>query len=123
MYARCSFPLYTYHKHNTPTPKLCTKLIDIYPKFEKIPFDSICFTNFFFRFFFCFFRSLCSACKLSDKTRADRLAQPRMSLLGKPINYNRGARRDARYRRLQSRVYNFLERPRGVPAILYHVIV
>lgn len=46
-----------------------------------------------------------------------------MSLLGKPINYNRGARRDARYRRLQSRVYNFLERPRGIPAILYHVIV
>ncbi|XP_055319191.1 potassium voltage-gated channel subfamily KQT member 5 isoform X2 [Sitodiplosis mosellana] len=46
-----------------------------------------------------------------------------MSLLGKPINYNRGARRDARYRRLQSRVYNFLERPRGLPAILYHVLV
>lgn len=64
-----------------------------------------------------------SACKLSDRNRADRLAQPRMSLLGKPINYNRGARRDARYRRLQSRVYNFLERPRGLPAILYHVLV
>ncbi|KAL7048455.1 hypothetical protein ACKWTF_003349 [Chironomus riparius] len=46
-----------------------------------------------------------------------------MSLLGKPLNYNRGARRDARYRRLQSRVYNFLERPRGLPAILYHVMV
>ncbi|XP_037043123.1 potassium voltage-gated channel subfamily KQT member 4 isoform X9 [Bradysia coprophila] len=46
-----------------------------------------------------------------------------MSLLGKPLNYNRGARRDARYRRLQSRIYNFLERPRGIPAILYHVIV
>lgn len=46
-----------------------------------------------------------------------------MSLLGKPLNYNRGARRDARYRRLQSRIYNFLERPRGIPAILYHVVV
>ncbi|XP_023300013.2 potassium voltage-gated channel subfamily KQT member 1 isoform X11 [Lucilia cuprina] len=47
-----------------------------------------------------------------------------MSLLGKPINYNRGNhRRDVRYRRLQSRVYNFLERPRGLPAILYHVAV
>ncbi|XP_053688978.1 potassium voltage-gated channel subfamily KQT member 4 isoform X2 [Sabethes cyaneus] len=46
-----------------------------------------------------------------------------MSLLGKPLNYNRGSRRDARYRRLQSRVYNFLERPRGVKAILYHVLV
>uniref|UniRef100_A0A1Q3FTL0 Putative kcnq potassium channel isoform i n=2 Tax=Culex tarsalis TaxID=7177 RepID=A0A1Q3FTL0_CULTA len=46
-----------------------------------------------------------------------------MSLLGKPLNYNRGSRRDARYRRLQSRVYNFLERPRGFRAILYHVCV
>ncbi|XP_058465357.1 potassium voltage-gated channel subfamily KQT member 4 isoform X4 [Malaya genurostris] len=64
-----------------------------------------------------------SACKLSDKNRADRLARPRMSLLGKPLNYNRGSRRDARYRRLQSRVYNFLERPRGIKAILYHVLV
>ncbi|XP_037903823.1 potassium voltage-gated channel subfamily KQT member 2 isoform X3 [Hermetia illucens] len=64
-----------------------------------------------------------SACRLNDKNRADRLARPRMSLLGKPLNYNRGSRRDARYRRLQSRVYNFLERPRGVPAILYHVMV
>ncbi|XP_055920825.1 potassium voltage-gated channel subfamily KQT member 4 isoform X18 [Eupeodes corollae] len=64
-----------------------------------------------------------SACKLGDRDRADRLARPRMSLLGKPLNYNRGSRRDARYRRLQSRIYNFLERPRGVPAILYHVMV
>nr|XP_029712061.1 potassium voltage-gated channel subfamily KQT member 1-like [Aedes albopictus] len=63
------------------------------------------------------------ACKLSDKNRADRLARPRMSLLGKPLNYNRGSRRDARYRRLQSRVYNFLERPRGFRAIFYHVLV
>ncbi|XP_053673870.1 potassium voltage-gated channel subfamily KQT member 5-like [Anopheles nili] len=46
-----------------------------------------------------------------------------MSLLGKPLNYNRGSRRDARYRRLQSRVYNFLERPRGFKAIFYHVCV
>ncbi|XP_055603106.1 potassium voltage-gated channel subfamily KQT member 1-like isoform X13 [Uranotaenia lowii] len=46
-----------------------------------------------------------------------------MSLLGKPLNYNRGSRRDARYRRLQSRVYNFLERPRGYKAISYHVLV
>uniref|UniRef100_U5EU00 Putative kcnq potassium channel isoform i n=1 Tax=Corethrella appendiculata TaxID=1370023 RepID=U5EU00_9DIPT len=46
-----------------------------------------------------------------------------MSLLGKPLNYNRGSRRDARYRRLQSRVYNFLERPRGYKAIIYHVMV
>ncbi|XP_037828303.1 potassium voltage-gated channel subfamily KQT member 1 isoform X9 [Lucilia sericata] len=62
-------------------------------------------------------------CKLISSP-PNRLAQPRMSLLGKPINYNRGNhRRDVRYRRLQSRVYNFLERPRGLPAILYHVAV
>ncbi|XP_075169438.1 KCNQ potassium channel isoform X6 [Haematobia irritans] len=62
------------------------------------------------------------SCKLISPL-SERLAQPRMSLLGKPINYNRGSRRDARYRRLQSRVYNFLERPRGLPAVLYHVMV
>ncbi|XP_039953200.1 potassium voltage-gated channel subfamily KQT member 1 isoform X1 [Bactrocera tryoni] len=49
--------------------------------------------------------------------------RPRMSLIGKPLTYNRGTRRDARYRRLQSRVYNFLERPRGLPAVLYHIMV
>ncbi|XP_073847319.1 KCNQ potassium channel isoform X8 [Musca autumnalis] len=63
------------------------------------------------------------SCKLISPPPPDRLAQPRMSLLGKPINYNRGNRRDVRYRRLQSRVYNFLERPRGLPAVLYHVMV
>ncbi|XP_058807516.1 potassium voltage-gated channel subfamily KQT member 5-like isoform X10 [Phymastichus coffea] len=51
-----------------------------------------------------------------------RLAAPRMSLLGRPVNY-RATRRDARYRRLQARVYNFLERPRGVYAVSYHMIV
>ncbi|XP_045448097.1 potassium voltage-gated channel subfamily KQT member 1 [Melitaea cinxia] len=45
-----------------------------------------------------------------------------MSLLGKPLSY-RVTRRDARYRRLQSKFYNFLERPRGVKAVLYHMIV
>ncbi|XP_028156228.1 potassium voltage-gated channel subfamily KQT member 5 isoform X2 [Ostrinia furnacalis] len=45
-----------------------------------------------------------------------------MSLLGKPLSY-RATRRDARYRRLQSKFYNFLERPRGVKAVLYHMIV
>ncbi|XP_043463567.1 potassium voltage-gated channel subfamily KQT member 1-like isoform X1 [Leptopilina heterotoma] len=51
-----------------------------------------------------------------------RLAAPRMSLLGRPVNY-RATRRDARYRRLQARVYNFLERPRGIYAVTYHMIV
>ncbi|CAG5097019.1 Similar to KCNQ5: Potassium voltage-gated channel subfamily KQT member 5 (Homo sapiens) [Cotesia congregata] len=51
-----------------------------------------------------------------------RLTAPRMSLLGRPINY-RATRRDARYRRIQTNFYNFLERPRGVYAITYHMIV
>ncbi|XP_067627381.1 potassium voltage-gated channel subfamily KQT member 5-like [Eurosta solidaginis] len=47
-----------------------------------------------------------------------------MSLLGKSIQYPRGShRRDARYRIIQGRVYNFLERPRGVIAICYHIMV
>uniref|UniRef100_A0A1I8G4R8 Ion_trans domain-containing protein n=1 Tax=Macrostomum lignano TaxID=282301 RepID=A0A1I8G4R8_9PLAT len=45
-----------------------------------------------------------------------------MSLLGKPINL-KSARQDARYRRLQARVYNFLERPKTWQSITYHVIV
>ncbi|CAH0724828.1 unnamed protein product, partial [Brenthis ino] len=60
----------------------------------------------------------CSECKRGG----DRLATPRMSLLGKPLSY-RATRRDARYRRLQSKFYNFLERPRGAKAVLYHMIV
>lgn len=34
-----------------------------------------------------------------------------------------GPRRDARYRKLQTRIYNFLERPRGFRALAYHVVV
>ena len=30
---------------------------------------------------------------------------------------------DARYRKWQTRTYNFLERPRGSKAIAYHVVV
>ncbi|XP_045495816.1 potassium voltage-gated channel subfamily KQT member 1 isoform X2 [Colias croceus] len=56
------------------------------------------------------------------KRGGDRLATPRMSLLGKPISY-RATRRDACCRRFQSKFYNFLERPRGFKAVLYHMIV
>nr|QTA73544.1 potassium voltage-gated channel protein KCNQ [Scolopendra subspinipes] len=45
-----------------------------------------------------------------------------MSLLGRPISY-KVTRRDVRYRRLQSRIYNFLERPRGWKAVVYHIAV
>ncbi|XP_064107837.1 potassium voltage-gated channel subfamily KQT member 1-like [Macrobrachium nipponense] len=45
-----------------------------------------------------------------------------MSLLGKPLNY-KTSRRDVRYRRTQAKVYNFLERPRGVKAVVYQLAV
>ena len=56
------------------------------------------------------------------KRGVGRLHQPRMSLLGKPLNY-RAHKRDARYRRSQARVYNFLERPKDWRAISYHLLV
>ncbi|KAL7737661.1 hypothetical protein ACLKA6_006067 [Drosophila palustris] len=63
-------------------------------------------------------------CRPAGAYKSPKFLQPRMSLLGKPLNYNRGThRRDARYRRMQSRLYNFLERPRGLHAIFYHVMV
>jgi potassium voltage-gated channel KQT-like subfamily protein 5 len=64
---------------------------------------------------------VCIFFSLTLRQKRGRLTQPRMSLLGKPLSY-RASRRDARYRRIQSRVYNFLERPRGL-AIFYHMIV
>ncbi|CAM1326164.1 KCNQ4 (predicted) [Pycnogonum litorale] len=45
-----------------------------------------------------------------------------MSLLGRPINV-RSRRRDASYRRLQTRTYNFLERPRGYKSVSYHILM
>ncbi|XP_070140670.1 potassium voltage-gated channel subfamily KQT member 1 isoform X2 [Drosophila kikkawai] len=67
-------------------------------------------------------RKIARKCR-PGRLNSERILQPRMSLLGKPLNYNRGTRRDVRYRRLQSRLYNFLERPRGLHAIFYHVMV
>ena len=55
-------------------------------------------------------------------SRSTRFQQPRMSLLGKPINY-RAHKRDMRYRRLQARIYNFLERPKDWRSISYHLLV
>jgi len=46
----------------------------------------------------------------------------RQSLLGRPVNA-RLSRRDARYRRCQVAVYNFLERPKNWRSILYHLLV
>ncbi|KAL3890659.1 hypothetical protein ACJMK2_002940 [Sinanodonta woodiana] len=49
-----------------------------------------------------------------------RYTQPRLSLLGRPISY-RLHKRDIRYRKLQSKIYNFLERPKHWDDILYHI--
>lgn len=45
----------------------------------------------------------------------------RLSLLGKPIVYKPPT--DPHYRRIQSKVYNFLERPKEWKAIIYHIFV
>lgn len=51
-----------------------------------------------------------------------RFRQPRVSLLGRPLNY-RAHRRDIKYRKLQSRIYNFLERPKSWESWIYHLTV
>jgi potassium voltage-gated channel KQT-like subfamily protein len=53
---------------------------------------------------------------------SSRLSNHRVSLLGKPLNY-RPTRRDAKYRKLQAKLYNFLERPTGKKAAIYHALV
>ncbi|XP_023933409.1 uncharacterized protein LOC106180446 [Lingula anatina] len=50
-----------------------------------------------------------------------RFRQPRLSLLGKPIAYRPPP--DPHYRKVQSKVYNFLERPKDWTSIAYHVFV
>lgn len=50
-----------------------------------------------------------------------RFRQPRVSLLGKPLNY-RAHRKDMRYRKIQARVYNFLERPKNWGSWIYHFV-
>lgn len=46
----------------------------------------------------------------------------RTSLLGRPLKTGYRTR-DPRYRRTQTRVYNFLERPRGCRAVFYHILL
>ena len=61
--------------------------------------------------------------KLSRKgTGSVRYNQPRLSLLGKPLVY-KFHRRDVRYRRIQARIYNFLERPKCWNAFIYHIFM
>ncbi|XP_061175810.1 potassium voltage-gated channel subfamily KQT member 1-like isoform X2 [Saccostrea echinata] len=61
--------------------------------------------------------------QLSGKgTRSKRFVEPRMSLLGKPLNY-RQHRKDARMRKLQAKIYNFLERPKQCLSVVYHILM
>ena len=57
-----------------------------------------------------------------DSHDFERLSNPRMSLLGKPLS-GRPSRRDIKYRKLQAKLYNFLERPTGRTAAIYHACV
>ncbi|XP_055939741.1 potassium voltage-gated channel subfamily KQT member 4-like isoform X5 [Argiope bruennichi] len=52
-----------------------------------------------------------------------RLDMPRLSLLGKPINYRPPRHRDPRYRKAQMMVHNILDRPRGPIAVIYHSLM
>ncbi|KAL3313623.1 hypothetical protein Ciccas_007775 [Cichlidogyrus casuarinus] len=58
----------------------------------------------------------------SPFARTSEARQRRTSLHGKTINI-RTTRTDARYRRLQAKIYNFLERPKTCKSIFYHVLV
>ena len=51
-----------------------------------------------------------------------RYKEPRLSLLGKPLVY-KFHKRDLRYRRIQARIYNFLERPKCWNAFMYHILM
>ncbi|VDP59287.1 unnamed protein product [Schistosoma curassoni] len=48
--------------------------------------------------------------------------QRRTSLHGKTITI-RISRNETRYRKLQAKIYNFLERPKTWPSVIYHVFV
>lgn len=58
---------------------------------------------------------------LINPVNCQRLHQPRLSLLGRPIICKPIKQRDPRYRRTQVIIHNFLERPRGKFAIFYHL--
>ncbi len=49
--------------------------------------------------------------------------EPRQSLLGRPLSVTRPNKRDVHYRRLQAKVYNFLERPKDSKSVSYHLLV
>ncbi len=68
-------------------------------------------------------RSRSRSPSLTSFSSCKRSQQQRMSLLGRPINYKPFKQRDPRYRIIQNRLHNFLERPRGFRAISYHLLL
>jgi hypothetical protein len=68
-------------------------------------------------------RSRSRSPSLTSFATCKRSQQQRMSLLGRPINYKSFKQRDPRYRIIQNRLHNFLERPRGFRAISYHLLL
>ena len=56
----------------------------------------------------------------SDKLNQHGGGTPRTSILGKPLLGHRANRKDIKYRKLQAKTYNFLERPTGRTAGIYH---
>ena len=53
----------------------------------------------------------------------EALNNARTSILGKPLTASRNNRKDVKYRKLQAKLYNFLERPSGKTAAIYHASV
>ena len=60
---------------------------------------------------------------LTSFSSCRRSQHQRLSLLGRPINYRPIKQRDPRYRTIQTALHNFLERPRGFPALSYHLLL
>ncbi|CAJ0583586.1 unnamed protein product, partial [Mesorhabditis spiculigera] len=58
----------------------------------------------------------------ADSLRQRNVVQRKMSLVGKPLAY-KNYRTDQRFRRVQNKMHNFLERPRGWKAASYHLAV
>uniref|UniRef100_A0A913HI71 Potassium voltage-gated channel subfamily KQT member 5 n=2 Tax=Strongyloides stercoralis TaxID=6248 RepID=A0A913HI71_STRER len=58
----------------------------------------------------------------NSPTSGDNLEIRKMSLVGKPLVY-KNYRTDQKFRRIQSKMQNFLERPRGWKAATYHLSV
>lgn len=57
-----------------------------------------------------------------DNRMSERMTKRRTSLHGKTFTV-RISRNETKYRKFQAQTYNFLERPKSLPSIVYHVLV